>query len=268
VRESTPAHWQKFWEEADNLDLDDVYGTDGRMVREIIGITDLTDGGDLAGKRILEVGAGTGRDAVTLATAGAEVLTLDYVQGSLGLTSKAAKMSGVTVAPVCGDGTVMPFADGTFDVVFHQGLLEHFPDPCPLLRDNIRVLKPGGHLVVDVPQTFHYYTLGKKMLIALNKWFAGWETEFTISELENLVEQEGLTVIRSYGDWMMPGLWYRALRKVILTRTGRKLPMYPNPVAPLARLGEAWRGAFGRTRLSLYTTPTIGVVARKPEALS
>lgn len=268
MRESTPAHWQKFWEEADNLDLDDVYGTDGRMVREIIGIPDLTAGGDLAGKRILEVGAGTGRDAVTLAIAGAEVLTLDYVQGSLGLTAKAAKMSGVSVAPVCGDGTVMPFADGTFDVVFHQGLLEHFPDPWPLLRDNIRVLKPGGHLVVDVPQTFHYYTLGKKMLIALNKWFAGWETEFTISELENMVEREGLTVIRSYGDWMVPGLWYRALRKVILTRTGRKLPMHPNPIPPLARLGEAWRGAFGRTRLSLYTTPTIGVVARKPEAVS
>ena len=37
---------------------------------------------------------------------------------------------------------------------------------------------------------------------------------------------------------------------------------------PLARLGEAWRGWFGKTRLSLYTTPTIGVVARKPEAVS
>jgi len=268
VRESTPAHWQKFWEEADNLDLDDVYGTDGRMVREITGIFDLTGSNDLAGKHILEVGAGTGRDAVTLAKAGAEVLTIDYVPGSLGLTVKAAGMSGVTVAPVCGDGTCMPFAEGTFDVVFHQGLLEHFPDPYPLLRDNIRVLKPGGHLVVDVPQTFHYYTLGKKMLIALNKWFAGWETEFTISELEKIVEGEGLTVTRSYGDWMVPGLWYRALRKVILTRTGRKLPMHPEPIPPLARLGEAWRGAFGKTRLSLYTTPTIGVIARKPEAVS
>jgi len=268
VRESTPAHWQRFWEEADNLDLDDVYGTDGRTVREITDVLDLAAAGDLAGKRILEVGAGTGRDAVTLARTGAEVLTLDYVPGSLGLTVKAADMAGVTVAPVCGDGTSMPFAEGTFDVVFHQGLLEHFPDPYPLLRENIRVLKSGGYLVVDVPQTFHYYTLGKKMLIALNKWFAGWETEFTISELENMVEQEGLEVVRSYGDWMVPGLWYRALRKVILTRTGHKLPMYPNPIPLLTRLGEAWRGAFGRTRLSLYTTPTIGVVARKPEAVS
>ncbi len=257
MRTSTPEHWQKFWEEADTLDLDDVYGTDGRLVREITGL------GDLQGKRILEVGAGTGRDAVALAKAGAEVLTLDYVPGSLGLTIKAAGMSGVTVSPVCGDGTASPFADETFDVVFHQGLLEHFRDPLPMLRDNIRILKPGGCLVVDVPQTFHYYTLGKRVLIALNKWFAGWETEFTIGELEKLVRAEGLQVQRSYGDWMVPGLWYRAMRKIIMTRTGKKLPMFPEPIPALARLGEAWRRAFGRTRLSLYTTPTIGVIARK-----
>ena len=264
MRASTPDHWQKFWEEADTLELDDVYGTDGRMVREITGLL----GTDLTGRRILEVGAGTGRDAVTLAKAGAEVLTLDYVPGSLELTVKAANQTGVAVAPVCGDGTGSPFADGTFDVVFHQGLLEHFPDPLPLLRDNIRILKPGGSLVIDVPQTYHYYTLGKMALIAVDKWFAGWETQFTIAELEKMMQAEGLTVTRSYGDWMVPGLWYRALRKIILTRTGRKLPMHPEPVPPLARLGEKWRGWFGRKRLSLYTTPTIGVIASKTEGVS
>ncbi len=258
MRESTPEHWQRFWEEADDLELDDVYGTDGRLVREITGL------GDLTGKRVLEVGAGTGRDAVALVQAGAEVLTLDYVAGSLGLTRKAATQAGVQVAPVCGNGELMPFAEGTFDVVFHQGLLEHFPDPLPLLRENIRVLKPGGTLVIDVPQTFHYYTLGKKVLIALDRWFAGWETQFTIGQLERLVRREGLVVTRSYGDWMVPGLWYRALRKILITRTTIQLPMFPEPIPLLARWGEAWRRWFGRTRCSLYTTPTIGVLARKP----
>lgn len=261
MRASTPQHWQRFWEQADTLHLDDVYGTDGRMVREVLLL------GDPAGKRILEVGAGTGRDAVTLALAGAEVLTLDYVAGSLHLTRKAAGAAGVTVTPVCGDALGSPFPDGTFDVVFHQGLLEHFRDVRPLLRDNARILKPGGHLIVDVPQTFHYYTLGKKLLIALDKWFAGWETQFTPAQLEGFVRREGLAVARTYGDWMVPGLWYRALRKVLLTRLGWKLPMHPEPIPALARLGERWRGWFGTTRLALYTMPTIGVVARKPEAL-
>lgn len=264
MRKSTPEHWQKFWEQADALDLDDVYGTDGRMVREIVAWLDPQGSGDLSGKRILEVGAGTGRDAVTLAALGADVLTLDYVAGSLGLTLKAAQQTGVDVAAVCGDGFGAPFADNTFDVVFHQGLLEHFRDPLPMVRDNLRILKPGGVAVIDVPQTFHYYTLGKQALIAIDKWFAGWETQFTIAELEEVVRGEGLEVARSYGDWMVPGLWYRALRKIVLTRLGKKLPMFPEPVPPLARLGEAWRRAFGKTRLSLYTTPTIGVIARKP----
>lgn len=261
MRASTPQHWQRFWEQADHLELDEVYGTDGRMVREVMLL------GDPAGKRILEVGAGSGRDAVTLARAGAEVVTLDYVAGSLHLTGKAAGTAGVRVAPVCGDALGSPFADGTFDVVLHQGLLEHFRDVRPLLRDNARILRPGGHLIVDVPQTFHYYTVGKQLLIALDKWFAGWETQFTIGQLEGHVRREGMTVVRSYGDWMVPGLWYRALRKLLLTRLGRRLPMHPEPVPAAARLGERWRGWFGTRRAALYTMPTIGVVARKPEAL-
>ena len=45
-------------------------------------------------------------------------------------------------------------------------------------------------MVVDVPQTFHLYTLMKQILIALNRWFAGWETQFTPGELERLLRGE------------------------------------------------------------------------------
>jgi len=258
VRTSTKRHWQDFWEQADDLSLDDVYGTDDRIVAELLAW------GGMAGRKVLEVGAGTGRDAVALAKAGADVWTLDYVPGSLDLTLQAAAAAGVSVQPVGGDALSKPFPDDTFDVVFHQGLLEHFRDPMPLLRENVRVLKPGGVVVVDVPQTFHYYTLGKQVLIRLGKWFAGWETQFTVGRLEELVRAAGADVERSYGDWMVPGLWYRALRKVVLRRTDRRLPKYPRLIWPLGPLGRAWRRAFGGTRLSLYTTPTIGVLGRKP----
>jgi SAM-dependent methyltransferase len=187
---------------------------------------------------------------------------IDYVPSSLAVVGRNAERAGVRIARVCGDGTRMPFPEGAFDVVFHQGLMEHFRDPRPLLADNRRVLKPGGHVVIDVPQRWHIYTVGKKVLIALDRWFAGWETEYSIRELVRLVESEGFRVTARFGDWMVPGFFYRALRYTA-RGVGVDMPREPRLWAPLARAGEAWRGLLRRSPASYWTFAMIGVVGRK-----
>lgn len=45
----------------------------------------------------------------------------------------------------------MPFADETFDTVISMEVLEHVPDMSVMMREVQRVLKPGGHWVISVP---------------------------------------------------------------------------------------------------------------------
>ena len=216
---------------------------------------------DLAGKRILEVGAGTGRDGIELARRGALVVALDYSAESLRIIKAQIKPEeGVSLC--CGDAFALPFPDGAFDVVFHQGLLEHFRNAGALVAENARVLKRGGYLLADVPQRYHYYTVIKHFLMTLHLWFAGWEREYSIGELERLLRAHSFSIVSSYGEWFNPPIWYRMLRRG-LAPLGANLPMYPRVFAALGRLFDGIRGRLLSRRAALYTTVVIGVIARK-----
>jgi SAM-dependent methyltransferase len=256
TRRSTLDHWESYWRA--HADIGGTYSTGGRLVRQI-----LADG-PVKGLRVIEVGAGSGRDTLGLVEAGAVGWVLDYSPASLQLVRGQARERGLVVHLVRADALRMPFRDGAFDVVFHQGLLEHFRDPAPLVRENRRIVRSGGRVVVDVPQTVHPYTVMKQLMIAANVWFAGWETQFTPAGLERVIRDAGLTVRRTYGEWMVPGLWYRAAREVLKRGLGISLPLEPRGPA---WWHAAWTGArarFARHRVALYTCHVIGTVAEKP----
>jgi ubiquinone/menaquinone biosynthesis C-methylase UbiE len=252
ARTSEKKHWDDFWAESGDLDLKEVYANDDRIVENLSPVL------DLAGKRVLEVGAGTGRDSETLSRLGAEAWTLDYSEQSLRL------MAGHLERPVrivCGDAFALPLASDSFDVVFHQGLLEHFTNPEDILAENLRILKPGGYVLADVPQRFHYYTLAKHILMFFDKWFAGWETEFSPRELESMVETAGFEIVATYGHNLYPPIWYRGVRKVFVRR-GLKIPMHPldSRAFRKARLGV--KNALPR-RFVLNTSMVVGCIGRK-----
>jgi len=255
VRASTEAHWSRFWRE--RAEIDEVYPTAGRVVEQ------LTAEGPVQGKIVLEVGAGSGRDSVGLAEQGAVSVMLDYSMASLQVAREVAERSGVAPLLVRADALRMPFRDGTFDAVFHQGLLEHFRDPMPLLRENVRALKKEGILLVDVPQRWHLYTAVKHALIAAGRWFAGWETEFSIGELTGLMSRAGVRAVRRYGAWMVPGLAYRSLRLGLLKLRLVRLPLDPPPVPVITPLFAGIRGLVARTPLAFHTYFVIGAIGRK-----
>jgi SAM-dependent methyltransferase len=64
-------------------------------------------------------------------------------------------MKGViSAADVFGDARALPFRDRSLDTVVAFQILEHTPDPCRVLEESHRVLRPGGGLVVTVPQSY------------------------------------------------------------------------------------------------------------------
>jgi SAM-dependent methyltransferase len=255
TRASTLEHWESYWK--GHADLDATYSTGGRLTREV-----LRDG-PVRGRRVMEVGAGSGRDLLALVREGAVGVVLDYSPASLELVRRQAVAQGLPVMLVRADALRMPFRDGALDVVFHQGLLEHFRDPMPLLRENARVTASGGRVIVDVPQTFHLYTLMKQVLIALDRWFAGWETQFTPAQLERLIAASGLRVRRTYVEWMVPGLGYRVLRELLRRARVASLPLEPRGPRWWAAAWEGLRARLSRTRWAPWTAHVIGTVAEK-----
>jgi len=214
----------------------------------------------VGGKRILEVGAGTGRDSVKLSQHGADVHTLDYSPESLRLIRSQLEKDEVSL--ILADALCSPLPDNSFDIVFHQGLLEHFTTPFPLLKENYRILKKGGLLLVDVPQTLHIYTLIKHKLMFFGLWFAGWERQFTVASLCRLLRNCGFEPVHVYGDWSRPGIFYKIVRE-IFRRVSITLPMYPRYFGKLTEKFYALQHRLRRKRIFLYTVLSIGVIARK-----
>jgi sarcosine/dimethylglycine N-methyltransferase len=110
--------------------------------------------GDLAGKRVLDLGSGYGGAARVLAAEhGAKVvcLNLSAVENdrNRALTRKAGLADKVDV--VDGSFDAVPFEDGTFDLAWSQDAILHAPDRRAVLDEVARVLKPSGDFIFTDP---------------------------------------------------------------------------------------------------------------------
>lgn len=100
--------------------------------------------GDVTGKKILDVGAGTGRISIPLARAGAEVTALDVSEEMLG----KLRMKNKELRIVIGDAESLPFPNDYFDIVVAAFLIVHLQDPARFFDEAYRTLKDNGLLLV------------------------------------------------------------------------------------------------------------------------
>jgi len=112
----------------------------------------------------LETGCGSGTFSISLATKGMDVTAIDISAGVLAnierntdiLASKFHKIK--TPKLVMGDIENLPFENNRFKVVFSEGVIEHWIDSdqrSKVIKEMKRVIKPGGFLILFVPNGRH-----------------------------------------------------------------------------------------------------------------
>jgi len=144
--------WEEIWGEHMHHGY---YGADGSEKKErrqaqidlndeVLRWADIT-----AAQEILDVGCGIGGSSLYLAErfgATATGITLSPVQAKR--ATERAQSANISATFQVADALHMPFADASFDFVWSMESGEHMPDKEQFLRECVRVLKPGGKLLM------------------------------------------------------------------------------------------------------------------------
>lgn len=158
------------------------------------------------GLRVLDVGCGDGILATKLAAAGAHVTGLDASVEMLTAARRRAGAVGVVLKLVEGEAERLPFPDAGFDVVLSVATLCFSPNPDRPIREMVRVLHPGGRLVLGELARWSTWAALRRV----KGWFGSsvWRTARFRSrgELTALAHDTGLREISVTGAIFYPPL--------------------------------------------------------------
>lgn len=172
--------------------------------------------GEVHGRRVLDAGCGDGVLTWTLARRGANAVGVDADPVMLEAARRAAAGAGIEATFVEAELERLPFPDASFDVVVAVTVLCFVPDPASAIPELVRVLRPGGRLVLG--------ELGRWSTWAALRRVRGWRGSATwraahfrsAVELRGILEAAGLTVETARGAIFYPpiGLTARALAPI------------------------------------------------------
>lgn len=206
--------------------------------------------------RILDVGAGTGATSLALRRFG-RVLAVDLSAEA----SAIARGRGLAVARM--DASALAVADAAFDVVVALDVLEHLYDDAAAVQELVRVLKPGGVLLVTVPA---YKWLWSSHDVANRHW-----RRYRRRSLRRLLQAGGLRVeVCSYVmlSMLLPAAAYRLLerlpgRRVVDAEAEVRFTPVPPLINSLLAHVASWGGHLAG-RVWLPFGLSIVAVARRP----
>ena len=163
------------------------------------------------GRDVLEVGCGAGTDLVRFARGGARVTGVDLSASAIELARQNFAQQGLSADLREADGEHLPFADGSFDLVYAHGVVQYTTNPAALIHECHRVLRPGGEAVFQVYNRISWLNVLSKVMKVplehedapvLRKYSAG-EFRALLGEFADvrIVEERFPVQSRLHGGW-------------------------------------------------------------------
>jgi SAM-dependent methyltransferase len=140
------------------------------------------------GRRVLDVGCGTGVEVVRFARGGARVVGLDLAEGAIALTRQNLAAFRLEAPLLVGAGQALPFADETFDFVYAHGVMQYSGDAARLATECRRVARTGGVVLFQAYNRRSWLQgLSKLMRVPLEHEDAPVLERYTAAEFRTLI---------------------------------------------------------------------------------
>jgi ubiquinone/menaquinone biosynthesis C-methylase UbiE len=167
--------------------------------------------GPPSGRSFCEVGSGSGTTSAQLARMGGKITLVDISPKSLAFARSHFEGAKLPAQYAIQDGLRLGFKDGVFDVVWNGGVIEHFTDEgkIALIREMYRVTKPGGLLLILVPNAHDWpYRLGKWIAERRGKWIFGFEDDLSEGRFRKLAGAAGVPGVEFSAHNPVVGWWF------------------------------------------------------------
>jgi SAM-dependent methyltransferase len=208
--------------------------------------------GDVADRAVLEIGCGAGQCSRWVLAHGGRPVGLDLSHRQLQHSRRIDDELGTRVPVVEATGTVLPFADATFDVVFSAfGALQFVSDEHAVVGEAARVLRPGGRFAFSITHPTRWMFPDDPTEGGLVADSSYWDRTPYVEVVDETGEAGYVEHHRTLGDWV------RAL-----ARAGFVLEDLVEPEWPPGH-DRTW-GGWSRVR-GLLTPGTAIYVSHLPE---
>ena len=159
---------------------------------------DLLKNIDFENKKILEVGAGTGRITEQIVQKKADVTVLDVGESLISRLTERFHCSGVV-----GDACCLPFEESSFDLVISSECIEHTLFPIQAIYEMCRVCRPGGTICITTPNKLWYPVLWLSMKMKIRN-FQGIENWVYPYQVRSAMQMSGVGHIQFSGCHLWP----------------------------------------------------------------